>query len=143
MFSENVVTTICEYEPYIPNNPVRNSINQNANIAQRFNDNSFANIGTLVLNVEQKATIEQSISVSQMLETIEDETKYRYNPIKNISSFLELLNNIVKGLETIDKLDDKIIQGVLKEASGFLRDIILMLIKNIKNKTDETGHYKE
>ena len=96
-----------------------------------------------VLNVEQKATIEQSISIAQMVETVEDEAKYRYNPVKNIFSFLELINKILKGIETIDKLEDKLVQGILKETSSFLKDMILMLIKNIKNKADESGHFND
>lgn len=143
LFNEDVITTICDYESFVPNNPARNVISQSTSVMQGFSDNSFSNIGTLVLNVEQKATIEQSISVNQMAETVEDEAKYRYDPVKNISSFLELVNKILKGLETIDKLEDKLAQSVLKETSSFLKDMILMLIKNIKNKADETGHCKE
>ena len=143
LFDGDVITTICDYDLFIPNNPARNVINQNASILQGFSDNSFSNIGTFVLNVEQKATIEQSISIIQMLETVEDEAKYRYDPVKNISSFLELVNKILKGLETIEKLESKLIQGVLKETSSFLKEMILMLIKGIKSKDDGTGHYKE
>jgi len=143
LFDEDVVTTICDYDLYVPNNPARNVINQSANIFQGFSDNSFNNIGTLVLNVEQKATIEQSISIAQMVETVEDEAKYRYDPVKNIFSFLELINKILKGIETIDKLEDKLVQGILKETSSFLKDMILMLIKNIKKKADESGHFND
>lgn len=143
LFSEEEITTICDYELFAPNNPARNVIIQSTSVMQGFSDNSFSNIGTLVLNVEQKATIEQSISIYQMAETVEDEAKYRYDPVKNISSFLELVNKIIKGLETIDKLEEKFVQSILKETSSFLKDMVEMLIKNIRKKTDGDGYYKE
>ena len=62
-----------------------------------------------LVDVEQQATIEQSINVYEMVETIEDETKYRYDPVNNVLLFLELINKILKGLETIDKLEDRLV----------------------------------
>ena len=44
------------------------------------------------------------------------------------------MNKIIKGLETIDKLEVKLVKGVLKETSSFLKDMIEMLIKNIRKK---------
>ena len=143
LFDGDIVTTICDYVPFVPSNPVRNVVKQNATISQAFSKNSFDNIGTLVLNVEQKASIEQSISISQMVETVEDEVKYRYSPIKNASPFLGLISEILKGIKTIDELQNKVVQSVLKETSSFLKDVIEMLIKKIKSKSDESGYYKE
>lgn len=143
LFEEETITTICDFVPYIPSNPARNVIKQNANIDQAFANNTFSNIGTLILTVDQMASIEQTITVNQMAETVQDEMKYRYDPIKNTTSFILLINEILKGLKTIDELENKVVQGVLKEASSFLKDMIEMLIKNIRKKADDDGHYEE
>ena len=52
------------------------------------------------------------------------------------------MNNIIRGLETIDKLEEKLVQGILKETPSFLRDMVEMLIKNIRKKMMATAIIK-
>lgn len=142
LFEEETTTTVSKYVPFIPNNPVRNSLSQNAEIVQQLNGNHFENIQNLVLNIEQKAKIEQSISVTEMYETVEDELKYRYEPVKGKVEFLALLAEIIKGTASIEGFQSKIVESVLKQSSSFLKDIIELLIKTIKKSVDEKGLYK-
>jgi len=49
---------------------------------------------------------------------------------------------IIRGLETIDKLEEKLVQGILKETPSLLRDMVEMLIKNIRKKLMATAIIK-
>lgn len=49
---------------------------------------------------------------------------------------------IIRGLEAIDKLEEKLVQGILKETPSFLRDMVEMLIKNIRKKLMATAIIK-
>lgn len=138
---ENVViTTISEFDPYIPNNPIRNAFSQQASITQTVGGlSNIQNSGTINLTIEQKATIEQTLNASQLFESVESEATYRFKPVSNLEVVIKLLKDILNGQEVIGRLEDKIIKELVNQATGLLKDALLILIKKIKENVSSNN----
>ena len=131
------ITTIADYSIFTPDDVIRNSFTQQATINQTVNGlNNIQNSGTIVLNVDQRAKIEQTATVEQLMDAAEVEAKYRFKPLKDQDTLFSLLRDIVKGLKGIDALEDKIIKAIIDEATGLLKEAIDLLIKKIRAKND-------
>lgn len=132
LLSNDTTTTICEYVVFAPTNPVRIFI-QTAEINQNISNLNFENItGPVVLNFDQKAKIEQSLTLNQLAETARDENRYTFKPIKDLEQFISLIENIVNGINALDSLEEKIIKNIVNQATGFLKDIIEMILKKVR-----------
>lgn len=133
---DNKVTTICSFDYFVPQNEFRKSYYQVANITQTISNMSFQNIENLTLDLSQIAKIEQSITVEQLVDSAEEEMKYRYKPISGKEAFIAIINEIISSKRSINDLKEKAVQAVLKQASGLLQTLLNLLIKKIKSKIE-------
>ena len=132
-FLDGRVTLVCSYEFFVPQNEFRKNVNQIAYISQTISGLNFQNVENVHLDINQVGKIEQNISLPQLIDSAEEEMKYRFKPISNRESFIMIINEIVSGKRTIEDLKDKVVQGTLKQTSGLLKSLLDLLIKKLKN----------
>ena len=142
-FLDDKVTLICNYDSYIPQNDFRKSVSQVANITQSISGMSFNNVENVHLDINQIGKIEQSISINQLVDSADEEMKYRFKPISNRELFISIIKEIISGKRTIEDLEDKVIQKVLKQASGLLKTLLDLLLKKLRNNVEQENRTKE
>ena len=72
--------------------------------------------------------------MEQLIDSAEEEMKYRFKPIRDREAFLVIIKEIASCVRSVDDLKTKIVQGVLKQSSGILKTLLELLIKRIESK---------
>ena len=128
------ITTISEYEKYTFQNPFRQKINQIASVKQTISGITIHNEGELHLSFEQQSVIEQNITVQELIESADEEIKYRFKPIKSAKEVLGLISDVANCVKSIADLKSSLVSNVVKQASGILKTILEMLIKKVEKE---------
>ena len=126
------VTTVCSFNIYFLSNPFRSHINQSANIDQTIRDFKFENIQVLNLTFNQRAEISQKITLQELIDSAYEENKYLFKPLSNLDSLISLVKEVTNCARELNELENKIIDSVLKEAKGLIRDMAELLISKIR-----------
>lgn len=137
------ITTISKYEKYVFQNPFRQKINQIANVEQTISGITIHNEGELHLTIEQQSTIEQNITVQELIESANEEIKYRFKPIKSAKEVLGLISDVANCVKSVAELKNSLVSNVLKQASGILKTIFEMLIKKAEKEAFSKSSIKD